>query len=69
MNWPLAVTELRKTGIDGSSVAADGTDEAQVTALAGTAVDRLSSVDILVNNAGITETHPPKSIRPTPGTR
>jgi gluconate 5-dehydrogenase len=50
-----AEEQLRSAGITVSSVVADGSDEAQVIALAEAAMARLGgTVDILVNNAGTT---------------
>jgi gluconate 5-dehydrogenase len=58
-----AEAELRAAGHDVRSFAADGSDEAQVTALVDRALRELGEVDVLVNNAGATwgapaEAHP-----------
>src|SRR5690242_5048498 len=47
-----AVRELEKIGEQPFSVAVDVADEAAVTALFKTTVDRCGRLDILVNNAG-----------------
>ena len=49
-----AAAELSAAGIDVSWIAADAGREAEVSALATTALERLGYVDILVNNAGAT---------------
>ena len=47
-----AAAELQAAGIEADWVAADCSDEADITRLAKEAVQRLGHVDILINNAG-----------------
>ena len=58
-----AVAHLKALGIEASAVAADLSQEAGITALVDTALERLGHIDILINNAGATwgapaEDHP-----------
>ncbi len=58
-----AVAHLKARGIDASAVAADLSQEAAITTLVDTALERLGHIDILINNAGATwgapaEDHP-----------
>ncbi len=48
----LAQAHLQAKGIDADWVAADGSKEADITALADAALEKLGQVDILINNAG-----------------
>lgn len=47
-----AQAHLQKLGIDADWVVADGSKDADIAALADTALEKLGRVDILVNNAG-----------------
>ena len=47
-----ATAELKAAGIEADWIAADCSDEADITRLAKEAVQRLGHVDILINNAG-----------------
>jgi len=47
-----AQAHLQKLGYDADWVAADGSRDADIAALADAAIDKLGHVDILVNNAG-----------------
>ena len=47
-----AAAELKAAGIEADWIAADCSDEADITRLAKEAVQRLGHVDILINNAG-----------------
>ena len=47
-----AQAHLQKLGIDADWVAADAAKDADITALADAAVEKLGQVDILINNAG-----------------
>ena len=49
-----AVAHLKARGIDASAVAADLSQEAAITALVDTTLERLGHIDILINNAGAT---------------
>jgi len=58
-----AQAHLRQLGIDADWIAADGSKDADIHALAEAAIEKLGKVDILVNNAGATwgapaEDHP-----------
>lgn len=47
-----ACAHLKSRGIDASAIAADLSQDDQVQALVGQAIERLGHIDILVNNAG-----------------
>ncbi|MET0808940.1 MAG: SDR family NAD(P)-dependent oxidoreductase, partial [Pseudoxanthomonas sp.] len=48
----MAQAHLRKLGVDADWVAADGSKDADIVALADAALEKLGHVDILINNAG-----------------
>jgi 3-oxoacyl-[acyl-carrier protein] reductase len=56
------VSELEQSGAVAHAVAADVSDEAQVTALFAEITDREGQLDILVNNAGIAHSAPIESL-------
>jgi 3-oxoacyl-[acyl-carrier protein] reductase len=56
------VAELEPSGAVAHAVAADVSDEAQVTAMFAEIMDREGQLDILVNNAGVAHSAPVESI-------
>ncbi|MEQ8264009.1 SDR family NAD(P)-dependent oxidoreductase [Pseudohaliea sp.] len=56
------VSELKQSGVVAHAVAANVSDEAQVTAMFAEVTDREGGLDILVNNAGIAHSAPIESI-------